>query len=58
MTISRARLRFASYLAPALEPVYRFIAQHVERRLGVPTEFVEGRSFDDFGTGTVDVGFV
>ena len=51
-------LRFATYLAPNVEPVYRFIAAETGRRLGLETELVVGRSFDQFAAGEVDVGFL
>jgi len=51
-------IRFATYLAPNMEPVYRFIASYAGARLGVPTELVIGRSFDQFERGEVDVGFL
>lgn len=52
------RLRFATYLAPNMEPVYRFVADAVGDRLGVASDLQVGRSFDQFARGEVDVGFV
>jgi phosphonate transport system substrate-binding protein len=49
-------LRFASFLAPAMLPVYEFISRHVGRRLGVPTELTVGRSYDELADA--DVSFV
>lgn len=51
-------LRFATYLAPNMEPVYRFIASYAGRRLGVATELLVGHSFAQFESGEVDVGFL
>jgi len=51
-------LRFATYLAPSIEPVYRFVAAETGRRLSVETELIVGRSFDQFAAGEVDVGFL
>jgi hypothetical protein len=36
MTAHRAPLRFATYLAPNMLPVYRFLAERIGGRLGVP----------------------
>jgi phosphonate transport system substrate-binding protein len=40
-------LRFVSYLAPNLLPVYGFIARHVGARLGRPTELRAGGHYDE-----------
>ncbi len=58
MSHIRPGLSFATYLAPALEPVYRFIAAAVGERLGLTSDLQVGRSFDQFADGEVDVGFV
>ena len=39
-------LRFATFLAPNMLPVYAFIARHVQLRLGIPTELVVGSSYE------------
>jgi phosphonate transport system substrate-binding protein len=49
-------LRFASFLAPAMLPVYEFISRHVGRRLGVATELTVGRCYDELADA--DVSFV
>jgi hypothetical protein len=43
-----APLRFATFLAPNMAPVYRFLflTDRIGRRLGRPVELVVGRSFD------------
>ncbi len=51
-------LRFATYLAPNMEPVYRFLATAAGERLGVATTLVVGRSFEQFQRGEVDIGFL
>ena len=51
-------LRFASYLAPSIFPVYAFIAEYVGRKLGCETELKIGSSFDQFQARTVDLGFI
>jgi phosphonate transport system substrate-binding protein len=45
--MSPRRLRFVSYLAPNLLPVYGFIARHVGMRLGRPTELRAGGPYDE-----------
>jgi phosphonate transport system substrate-binding protein len=57
MTTGRP-LRFATYLAPSVFPVYAAICEYVGRGLGVPTELVVGRSFDQFSRGEIDAGFI
>jgi len=39
-------LRFATFLAPNMLPVYAFIARFVEVRLGISTELVVGSSYE------------
>lgn len=51
-------LRFATYLAPSMWPVYEFIADYVGDMLGRPATLVTGASFDQFAAGEVDVGFI
>jgi phosphonate transport system substrate-binding protein len=53
-----APIRFATYLAPNMLPVYRAVAAYVGRRLGRPAELVVGGSFAAFESGEVDVGFL
>jgi hypothetical protein len=49
-------LRFATFLAPNMLPVYRFLADKIGHRLGRPVELVVGRSFDQFEQGEADLG--
>jgi phosphonate transport system substrate-binding protein len=51
-------LRFVTFLAPNMYPVYAFIAGYVGRRLGRATELTVGERFDVFATGQADVGFI
>ena len=51
-------LRFATFLAPSVFPTYRFIAEYVGQRLGLPTELVVGERFAAFAEGETDVGFI
>ncbi|HEV3258618.1 MAG TPA: PhnD/SsuA/transferrin family substrate-binding protein [Gemmataceae bacterium] len=50
------RLRFATFLAPGMYPVYEFISRHVGRRLGVATELTVGQRYHDLAGA--DVSFV
>src|SRR5215813_8685389 len=56
--MSRQPIRFATFLAPNMLPVYQCVAGYVGRRLGCETELVVGSSFGDFARGAVDVGFI
>jgi phosphonate transport system substrate-binding protein len=51
-------LRFATFLAPNMVPVYRFLADRIANRLGRPVELVVGSSFDQFERGEVDLGVI
>jgi hypothetical protein len=51
-------LRFATFLAPALLPLYEAVADHIGERLGLPVSLVEGSSLEQFAAGEVDAGFV
>jgi phosphonate transport system substrate-binding protein len=50
-------LRFATFLAPNMLPVYKFIARRAGERLGCAAELVVGSSYDQLGR-EADVGFV
>lgn len=52
------RLRIANFLSPVIDPVYRFVAEEIGRRLDVPVDFFSGRSFSQFAAGEVDAGFI
>jgi phosphonate transport system substrate-binding protein len=58
MTGLGAPLRFATFLAPNMLPVYRFLARRIADRLGRPVELVVGTSFDQFEHGEVDLGVI
>jgi phosphonate transport system substrate-binding protein len=60
MTVARGdgRLRFATFLAPNLLPVYRSLAERIGDRLGRPVELVVGTSFDQFDQGEADLGVI
>jgi phosphonate transport system substrate-binding protein len=51
-------LRFATFLAPNMLPVYRFLADRISERLGRPVELVAGTSFDQFEWGEADFGVI
>ncbi|MEA2576230.1 MAG: hypothetical protein QOH93_3528, partial [Chloroflexia bacterium] len=52
------QLRFATFLAPSIRPVYEAVAEYVGRELGCETTLVEGSSFADFAAGKHDIGFI
>jgi phosphate/phosphite/phosphonate ABC transporter binding protein len=60
MTVARGdgRLRFATFLAPNMLPVYRSLAERIGDRLGRPVELVVGTSFDQFERGEADLGVI
>ena len=60
MTSARGNsaLRFATFLAPNMLPVYRFLAERISDRLGRPVELVVGTSFDQFERGDADLGVI
>jgi phosphonate transport system substrate-binding protein len=53
-----APLRFATFLAPNMLPVYRFLADRIGDRLGHSVELVVGSSFDQFERGEADLGVI
>jgi phosphonate transport system substrate-binding protein len=53
-----APLRFATFLAPNMLPVYRFLTERIGERLGRPVELVVGTSFDQFEAGEADLGVI
>jgi phosphonate transport system substrate-binding protein len=56
--MSSHSIRFATFLAPNMRPVYQGVADYVGQRLGCQTELTVGASFEDFARGVVDVGFI
>jgi phosphonate transport system substrate-binding protein len=54
----RSALRFVTFLAPNLYPLYEFIAHHAGRRLGLPTDLTVGSSYAQLSSQAVDVAFV
>ncbi|HEX6261733.1 MAG TPA: PhnD/SsuA/transferrin family substrate-binding protein [Actinomycetota bacterium] len=52
------RLRFGTYLAPALLPVYEAITEHVGERVGIDTELVVETSYDSCENDENEVCFV
>jgi len=57
-TAQGVALRFATFLAPNMLPVYRFLADRIGDRLGRPVELVVGTSFDQFERGEADLGVI
>jgi phosphonate transport system substrate-binding protein len=51
-------LRFATFLAPSVRPVYEGVVAAVAKRLGIDAELTVGSSFAQFARGEVDAGFI
>ncbi len=51
-------LRFVTYLAPNVYPVYQFVVDYVAKKLDHPTELSVGSSFEQFERDEADVGFI
>ena len=51
-------IRFATFLAPNMFGVYRFVADYVGEKLGRHTGLTAGRSFEQFAAGEADIGFL
>jgi phosphonate transport system substrate-binding protein len=58
MYVKRRAIRFATYLAPNMYPVYQCVADYAGRQLGCRTELAVGESFAAFAAGKIDVGFI
>jgi phosphonate transport system substrate-binding protein len=56
--LSDFTLRFATFLAPNMLPVYQFITTYVGEKLGCNAELTIGSSFDQFQAGQADIGFI
>jgi phosphonate transport system substrate-binding protein len=53
-----AGLRFLTFLAPNMYPVYDAVARFVGQRLNLPAALETGRSFDQVRAGEGDVAFI
>lgn len=51
-------IRFATFLAPNMFPVYQCVTDSIGQWLGCRTELTTGASFAAFERGEVDVGFI
>ena len=51
-------LRFATFLAPNVWPVYAGVATAVAEKLGIDVELSVGTSFAQFAEGEIDAGFI
>ncbi|MFV2045729.1 MAG: PhnD/SsuA/transferrin family substrate-binding protein [Anaerolineales bacterium] len=51
-------LRFVTFLAPSIKPMYQFIADYVGEELGVATELSVGEDYSRALDGSMDVGFI
>lgn len=56
--MNKRSLRFATYLAPNMLPVYRCVADYVGRWLGCRVELTVGESFAALERGEVEVAFI
>jgi phosphonate transport system substrate-binding protein len=54
----RAKLRFLTFLAPNMYPVYDAVARFVSQRLSLPATLETGRSFDQLISGQGEVAFI
>jgi phosphonate transport system substrate-binding protein len=53
-----APLRFATFLAPNMLPVYRCLADRLAQHLGRPVQLTVGTSFEQFQRGDADFGVI
>ena len=51
-------LRFVTFLAPSIKPMYQYIADYVSRQLGMATELTVGKDYTRATDGSMDVGFI
>jgi phosphonate transport system substrate-binding protein len=51
-------IRFVTFLAPNVLPVYQFIADYIGKQLGCSTTLTIGTSFEQFADGQADIGFI
>jgi phosphonate transport system substrate-binding protein len=54
----KTTLRFATFLAPDMYPVYQYIANYTAQKLGVETKLFTGSDFGQFARGEADVGYI
>ena len=57
-SVTTEPLIFATYLAPSLYPVYKFILDYTGDELGIKTEIVVGKNYKQIVRGESDVCFV
>ena len=51
-------LRFVTFLAPSIKPMYQYIADYVGEQLGMATELAVGKDYTPATDGSMDVGFI
>ena len=56
--MSETPLRFVTFLAPSIKPLYQFIADYVGQQLGIATELSVGGNYSRATDGSMDVGFI
>jgi len=56
--MSENPLRFVTFLAPSIKPMYQFIADYVGEQLGIATELSVADDYSRATDGSMDVGFI
>jgi phosphonate transport system substrate-binding protein len=56
--VTETPLRFATYLAPNMLPVYAAVTAYIGRQVGCPTTLATRTDFDAFARGEADAGFI
>ncbi len=51
-------LRFVTFLAPSIKPMYQYIAEYISERLGMATELTVAEDYTPATNGSMDVGFI
>lgn len=51
-------LRIATFLAPNVYPVYRFMAEYIGQKLNYPTEIIYAKSHDEYFDIAADMSFI
>lgn len=56
--MSSPRLRFATFLAPSMRPLYEHVVAEVGRALSVETSLHDGVAFEELDSGRADAAFI
>jgi len=54
----KGSLRFVTFLAPSIRPMYQYIADYVSKQLGFATELAVAEDYTPATDGSMDVGFI